>query len=341
MHRRIVMALPLLLALAVGAPVQAAPSGNKPLAKKLFEKGELHYQQGDFTKALHFYKRAHKTYRHPAFIFNIAQCHRQLKHWAMALFSYRLFLSEQPASPNKAEVRRRIKQMERKVADQAALSKQVGRVSIITKPEGAAVRVDRFSGPPAGTTPVILNLSAGEHLVLFQKPGYEKMHKTVSVKAGRIAMLTVTLKPMVSPRRIEPRVTPWRAEPRRAVAPVPGTAPAPRAYKPYWKRWWFWTGLAVSVVAVGLGTVAGIAAIKDHNEYMDTGSRSAKDSAKNTALAADILLFGGAAVAIVTTIGAVIVQMRYKKKLRERASPVSVTPSCGARGCGLWVQGRF
>lgn len=347
MHRRIAMALALLLAMAVGQPTTAAPTGNKLLAKKLFEKGELHYQQGEFIKALDYYKRAHKIYRHPAFIFNIAQCHRQLKHWTKALFFYRLFLSERPAASNRVEVRRRIKQMERKVAEQAALSKQVGRVSIITRPEGALVRVDRFSGPSAGTTPVILKLSAGEHLVLLHRKGYEKAHKTVSVKAGRIAMLIVTLKPLVGPRRAEPRraeprrAEPRRTEPRRGVTPDPGTTAALVAYKPFWKRWWFWTGLAVSAVAVGLGTVGGIQALKDHREYMDTGFQDVQRGAEDAALAADILLFGGAAVAIATTIGAIIVHMRYKKKLRERVSPVSVTPSCGARGCGLWVYGRF
>jgi len=352
MHRRIVIALTFLLATAAALPAAAAPTGNKALAKKLFEQGEVYYQQGDFTKALGYYKRAHKTYRHPAFIFNIAQCHRQLKQWTKALFSYRLFLSEQPTSPNKAEVLRRIKQMEKKVADQVALSKQVGRISIITQPEGAAVRVDKFSGPKAGTTPVILKVPAGEHLVLVEKKGYQKTHKTVTVKAGMIAVVTVTLKPLVAPRRAEPRraeprrAEPRRAEPRRAarrraVASFPGGVPAPRAYKPYWKRWWFWTGLTVGVLAVGLGTAAGIATLKDLDKYRDTGSVGSRDGARTSALVADVMLFGGGAIVIATIIGAAIVHKRHKKKLRERANPVSVTPSCGARGCGLWVQGRF
>jgi len=348
MHKSIAIALGLVLAAVIGQPTAAAPGGNKQLAKQLFEKGEQHYQQGEFAKALAFYKRAHTTYRHPAFIFNIAQCHRQLKQWTKALFFYRLFLSEQPAASNKVEVRRRIKQMAKKAAQQAAASKQVGRVSIITRPEGAAVRVDKFSGPAAGSTPVILRLSAGEHLVLLHKPGYEKVHKTVTVKSGKISMVTVTLeaKPRVTPRRTEPRrteprATPRRTEPRRALAPDPVTATSPQAYKPFWKRWWFWTGVAASVVAVGLGTVAGLFALKEADQYLDDGNEGSYDGAKKAARAADSLLFGGAVVAITTTIGAIIIHGRYKKKLRERANPVSVTPSCGARGCGLFVFGSF
>ncbi len=354
MHKVCAFAVALLLTTAAGPLAEAAPSGNKKLAKKLFEKGELFYQQGDFPKALSYYKRAHKTLRHPAFIFNIAQCHRQLKHWTKALFFYRLFLSERPSAPNRVEVRRRIQDMAAKAAAQDALSKQVGRVSIITTPEGAAVRVDKFSGPAAGTTPVILSLSAGAHLVLIHKPGYEKMHKTVTVKSGGIAMITVTLKPLVAPRRVEPRrvesrrvksrwVEPGGVAPRRALAPDPGTtlAPASRAYKPFWKRWWFWSGVAVSAVAVGLGSIAGTIALSEADNYLTEGNAESYNEAKKTARIADAMLLSGAVVAIATTIGAVIIHGRYKKKLRERVNPVTVTPACGARGCGVFVYGRF
>jgi PEGA domain len=342
MHKSIALAVALLLATVAGTSASAAPSGNKKLAKQLFEKGELFYQQGDFPKALSYYLRAHKTLRHPAFIFNIAQCHRQLKHWTKAMFFYRLFLSERPAASNRVEVRRRIKEMEQQAAAQAALSKQVGRVSVITQPEGAAVRVDKFSGPPAGTTPVILSLAAGEHLVLVHKPGYEKMHKTVTVKSGGISMVTVTLKPLVAPRRIDPRrAEPRRTEPRGALNPELGTPLATGAYKPFWRRWWFWTGVAVSVVAVGVGSVAGIIALNEADDYLKDRDTDSYDGAKMTARIADSLLFSGVVVAIATTIGAVIVHGRYKKKLREREAPVTVTPSCGTRGCGLFVYGRF
>ncbi len=344
MHKACAFAVALLLTTAARPLAEAAPSGNKKLAKRLFEKGELFYQQGDFPKALSYYKRAHKTLQHPAFIFNIAQCHRQLKHWTKALFSYRLFLSERPSAPNRVEVLRRIQDMAAKVAAQDALSKQVGRVSIITTPGGAAVRVDKFSGPAAGTTPVILSLSAGAHLVLIHKPGYEKMHKTVTVKSGGIAMITVTLKPLVAPRRVEPRrVEPGGVAPRRALAPDPGTTPAPasRAYKPFWKRWWFWSGVAVSAVAVGLGSIAGTIALTEVDKYLTEGNVESYNAAKDTARIADAMLLSGAVVAIATTIGAVIIHGRYKKKIRERANPVTVTPSCGARGCGVFVYGRF
>ncbi len=342
MPRTIAIAFALLFAAAVSQPAAAAPSGDKKLAKKLFEKGELHYQQGDFVKALAAYKKAHATYRHTAFIFNIAQCHRQLKQYTKALFFYRLFLSERPNAPNRVEVRRRIKQMEAEVKKLAALSKQVGRVSLISQPEGATVRVDKFSGSPAGTTPVILKLSAGEHLVLFEKPGYEKMHKTVTVRSGKIAMLTVTLKPVVTPRRVEPRRTdPRRTEPRPGVTPDPGTAPAPGKPKPVWKRWWLWTGVGVAVVAMGLGAVAGGLALKEYDRYKRDGEPGYWDDAKQTALVADILLFGGAAVGVATAVAAILVHLRDKKASRERAKALNITPTCGPGGCGVLVRGRF
>ncbi len=339
-----------------GAPATGQTAAQrKARARKLFEKGELYYQQGEFKKALGFYMKANRTFRHPAFVFNVAQCHRLLEHYRKALFFYRLFLSERPNASNAEEVRKRIGQMEKKLKEQKARLQAVGRVSIISRPQGAAVRVDRFTGPAAGTTPVILKLKAGEHLVLLDKPGFEKLHRTVRVKAGGVAVLTVELRASqdarVAPRPREARrASPGGGALSRARHPggrgaglTPG--PAPRGskvtYRPFWRRWWFWVGTVVSVAAISLGATAGGFALRDYNRYLGNGDVDVQRSAKRTAAAADGLLFGGAALGVATIVGAIIVHARYKKAANERASVLQVAPSCSARGCGLQVRGRF
>jgi len=49
--------------------------------RALFERAEVHFNVGEFQKALDLYSKAFKTKQLPAFLFNIAQCHRYLKEY--------------------------------------------------------------------------------------------------------------------------------------------------------------------------------------------------------------------------------------------------------------------
>jgi hypothetical protein len=353
MTRRVFLPAAAIIALFIcitqaAASARAAPGDSKTLAKKHFNKGELYYQQGDFRKALVHYKKAQSYRRHPAFIFNIAQCHRQLRQYKKALFFYRLFLSEQPNASNRKEVRTRIRQMERKVAELRRWKRMTGRLSVITVPKGAAVRVDKFSGPAAAWTPAILKLRAGQHLVMIQKRGYRTEHRTVKIRAGRIVLLRVELRRKKGPHppgRDPGTVTgpPRPPHPPRPPTPRPDVDAkkkyrAKTGYRPFYKRWWFWTGTGVAVVAGAFAAVMGTFALKDNKKWMEDGHQADRDQAKKNALAADVLIAGAAAAAVAVTIGAIIVWRRGKKK--EKSTAV-LTPACGPTGCGLVVHGRF
>ena len=124
-----------------------------------FKKGERIYQQGEFRKALSEYKKAHQAKAHPAFIFNVAQCHRQLGEYKKALFFYRLYLSEAPKSPNRDEVPRRIEEMEQKVAELTRKEQQKGKVSVVTSEYAASVSL---AAPFRPVAPIFLSVdSAG------------------------------------------------------------------------------------------------------------------------------------------------------------------------------------
>ena len=57
---------------------QGTPNTRKAKAKVLLDSGHMKYQLANFKDALVDYEAAFKLFQHPAILFNIAQCHRQL-----------------------------------------------------------------------------------------------------------------------------------------------------------------------------------------------------------------------------------------------------------------------
>jgi tetratricopeptide (TPR) repeat protein len=93
--------------------LSARPNSDVVRAKALFERAEVHFNVGEFKKALDLYSKAFKTKQLPAFLFNIAQCHRYLKEYDLAIFFYKRFLSQKPSSPHRTMVEGFIEQCER------------------------------------------------------------------------------------------------------------------------------------------------------------------------------------------------------------------------------------
>jgi tetratricopeptide (TPR) repeat protein len=85
----------------IGRLVQDGPVER---AKDLFAQGSKHYQLGEFAPALELYKRAYRVKALPAFLFNIAQCHRKLGQHTEAVAMYQSYLVGVPNAPNKALV---------------------------------------------------------------------------------------------------------------------------------------------------------------------------------------------------------------------------------------------
>jgi tetratricopeptide (TPR) repeat protein len=73
-------------------------------AKALFAKGNEHYNLGEFVHALDHYRRAYRAMPLPAFLFNIAQCHRKLGQHAEAVTMYQSYLAGVPNAENKVLV---------------------------------------------------------------------------------------------------------------------------------------------------------------------------------------------------------------------------------------------
>jgi hypothetical protein len=85
----------------VTTPAPPAAPAPAPVLS-LVRRGNRLHELGRFAEALVLYERAYELYPRPAWLFNIAQCHRELGHHVMAIRTYELYLAKgvhQAASP--------------------------------------------------------------------------------------------------------------------------------------------------------------------------------------------------------------------------------------------------
>jgi len=184
---------PMILVTALlGAPGTHGHLSATQLQHKHFKRAETLYREGRFREALVEYQKAMEAKHHPSIIFNIGQCYRQLGNWKKALFSYQLFLSERPNASNRAEVEQWIKSMKAAIAKQQAAN-ATGKVSVTTQPSGAAVHVDQPTGRPAGTSPAVLTLNVGQHVLFFTMTGHKTTQQIVTIRQDRLAAVNVIL----------------------------------------------------------------------------------------------------------------------------------------------------
>jgi hypothetical protein len=79
-----------------------------------YKKGRSLYNVSEYRAALDEFKQAYVLHEDPAFLYNIAQCHRQLGNHREAITFYKRFLNESPRAPNRREIERLIGDLEEK-----------------------------------------------------------------------------------------------------------------------------------------------------------------------------------------------------------------------------------
>jgi tetratricopeptide (TPR) repeat protein len=100
----------------LGAASLAQAQDDAGLARAHFNKATRFYEVGDYQQALDEFKAAHMAKADSAFLFNIAQCHRQLGHLDQAVTLYKRYLAASPNAANRAEVEKRIADLEAELA---------------------------------------------------------------------------------------------------------------------------------------------------------------------------------------------------------------------------------
>lgn len=122
--RSLVVRLPILSLLLCASLASAAPSKPddeaKQKAKTEYLEGMKSYNLSEFQPALERFKEAYRSYPDASFLFNIAQCQRQLGQKAEAVKSYRAFLRTSPRTGARNEVEAIIASLEKTLAEEQA-----------------------------------------------------------------------------------------------------------------------------------------------------------------------------------------------------------------------------
>lgn len=98
----------------------SAHADDRAKARAAFRLGSQHYSLGEYKDALAAFKEAYRNYEDPSFLFNIAQCHRQLDERAEAIREYRMYLVQAPDAVNRDEVRQLIARLEHELSEERA-----------------------------------------------------------------------------------------------------------------------------------------------------------------------------------------------------------------------------
>lgn len=141
-HRRAPPTQPVVAPPAPPRPVERTDQDALARAKQHSRQGTSLYNLGRFPEALREYEASYLAAADPALLFNIGQCHRKLGHRAEAIDFFRTYLRNAPNAPNRAEVEKRIAEL------QAAGDKEAGGLV-----GGSAGRSG--SGPPPAGSAVV------------------------------------------------------------------------------------------------------------------------------------------------------------------------------------------
>ncbi|QSQ28380.1 tetratricopeptide repeat protein [Pyxidicoccus parkwayensis] len=117
-----------LSARAAEATVAVVTPTAEEQARARFAEGNLAYDVGDFAKALKSFSEAYQLKPLPGFLFNMAQCHRQLGQFARAAFFYRRYLALVPDAPSAPSVRELVQEVEARAREQEARRQERERV---------------------------------------------------------------------------------------------------------------------------------------------------------------------------------------------------------------------
>ena len=145
-----------LICFAIGAHAATPPDPVRARAKALYEAAITHYNLSEYGDALKDFKEAYRLVHDPALLFNLAQCHRQLKEFDEARM-YRAYRREYPDAPNRSEVDRLVTQMDEAIAERRTQQPPTGTLPAPARTEQPAATtttaaISNAPASPAGAT---------------------------------------------------------------------------------------------------------------------------------------------------------------------------------------------
>ena len=140
-----------LAALLLSGRVAQARTGGE--ARDAFEEGAASFRLGKYQAAIGAWQHAYELRPDPVFLFNIAQAYRLAEDGAHALEFYRRYLAAAPTSPNRAEVERRIEQLQAGTSPATVASTDAGSFALPSSsqpPPAATATLEESAPRPPG-----------------------------------------------------------------------------------------------------------------------------------------------------------------------------------------------
>jgi tetratricopeptide (TPR) repeat protein len=240
-RRRLAAVLLVLLGLA---PLPAAGAelseAAKARARVKFTEGNEAYAQGDFHQALAAFDAAYALAPLPGFLFNVAQCHRQLGAFERAAFFYKRYLALSEKEPaNGALVKELIAEMEARAREEAA------RHAAGERPAVQAKAAEKEPAPAKAS-----------------EPRAEPKQERRTLKESERQALGIRHARSLSGARQE-------TLPPAALPAAPAPAEAPEVKQPLYRKWWVWAGAGAAALVAG-GVIYAVAAPEPRSPSIGT-----------------------------------------------------------------------
>ncbi len=97
-----------------GGPARA---GDPQRAKQLFQQGSVHFDLGQFDKAIENWQSAYEEKQDPGFLYNIGQAYRLSGDAKKAVFFYKSFLRNAPGDSKRREVEQKVVDLQKQIAE--------------------------------------------------------------------------------------------------------------------------------------------------------------------------------------------------------------------------------
>ena len=275
------MWLPLVVISVLSAPMPGEAESAR--FKAAFERGEAHFQKGDFGAAIASFREADRARVTAEVAFDLAKCFEKLGDEPYTAFYYRLYMRRAPSAPDTLDVAEKVGNTIARVESegQGFLELDAPRANAIT------VNGRRYPEPP-----VALFLAPGDYEVTAEFPtGLKKM--SVQIRTGKTT--SINFEPLAPP--MVPLENALSAElVARGIDAVPTPGPSKLRVASYVV---FGVGLAALIGGVALGAASsGDAAAAKNHALPVSQAQGLADAANGKAVGANLLFgIGGAAVA--------------------------------------------
>lgn len=223
-----------------------SPSPEAQRAHQHFSLGVKLHADGDFGPALAQFQRAYAIKPHFRVLYNIAQCHFELRDYVEARTALRRYLAEGGAAGLDAERRARFE------ADLADMGRRIAEVDIESNVRGAVVYID---GRKIGTTPLSqpIEVNEGQRSVSIESSARGIKQRSILLVGAEHQTITVNFD-LIAPEA----GASYGLEKSRLRPPPPSSAPSIGAG--------FWVAGVGAVLFAGGAGATGYLALRAQDE---------------------------------------------------------------------------